>query len=119
MGEKWLWFFFFAMCFLLWFGYFTDIAKNGYRIDIPTFLQRILFLKEDNQKKLLAVVIYQAYIEVITILTIISFFNNYEFKFNEVCKVFLKQGGIALVVLIVWMRIVERNILEIKKYWEK
>lgn len=86
--EMRLWIFFIGGIFFLWLGNFTDTYRRGLRVGIPEWMCKLLFLREDKKKKLLVVIIYQVYAEIMILIHGIRFFMIEHVEFVRNCKIF-------------------------------
>lgn len=108
-----LWLFVIITIFCIGYGYFTDIYGSGIRIHCNFFVHDCLFLKKDGRKKLMAVVLYQLYIEIITIVYVIRLFLSSKWTYADLIKEwfhFIQFGILGLIVCAGLMAMVKKFI---------
>lgn len=95
-----MWCFVILVIAAICFGYVSDLCEGGMRVSINSFFAKFLFLKNDGRKKQLIAVVYQIYIEGLSILHLIKisiYKEFYNFYFRDVFR-YMAYGTIILFV---------------------
>lgn len=105
---------FFSTLFFIWFGNFTNLSKEGVRVHLPLWICRFLFLRGDKRGTLLVSIIYQVYMEGVSLLFGVRFFLIEKTEFIHNFNLYFKCASYGIIIMIIYIGILIKILNMIK-----